>query len=120
MQEIILDIYSPAAKFCLLSRKSLKSLYYTDTRRRSGEILVLRKLTMASLKQIAMQLCTCTWIEIMTGAGIVLYMLYLGNFMLAGITAVAFAPLILFHFAMTKLPKSNVDWRPRSRMVRLH
>lgn len=55
---------------------------------------------MVSLKYVALQLCTCTWIEIMTGTGIVLYMLYLGNYMLAGITAAAFAPLIIFHLAM--------------------
>jgi hypothetical protein len=56
-----------------------------------------------------MQLCTCTWIEIMTGAGITLYMLYLGNYTLAAITVAVFAPLIIFHFAMTRLPRSNVD-----------
>lgn len=66
---------------------------------------------MVNLKQVAMQLCTCTWIEIMTGSGIVLYMLYLGNYMLAGITAAAFAPLIIFHFAMTRFPRSNVEWK---------
>ena len=68
---------------------------------------------MVSFRNIALQLCTCTWIEIMTGCGIVLYMLYLGNYMLAGITAALFAPLIIFHFAMTRLSKSNVDWKPR-------
>jgi len=45
------------------------------------------------LKHVAMQLCTCTWIEIMTGAGITLYnMLYLGNYTLAAITVAVFAP----------------------------
>ena len=71
-----------------------------------------------SLRNIALQLCTCTWIEIMTGAGIALYMLYLGNYMLAGVTAAAFAPLILFHFAMTRLPKSNVEWKKSARSNR--
>ena len=75
---------------------------------------------MVSLKSIAMQLCTCTWIEIMTGSGITLYMLYLGNYALAAVTALAFAPLILFHFAITKMPQnSNVKWEPRKRTVRL-
>jgi len=64
-----------------------------------------------NLKQIALQLCTCTWIEIMTGAGITLYMIYVGNHMLAAITVGAFAPLILFHFVVDRLPKSNVEWR---------
>jgi len=70
------------------------------------------------LKHVAMQLCTCTWIEIMTGAGITLYMLYLGNYTLAAITVAVFAPLIIFHFAMTRLPRSNVDWQPK-RMMKL-
>jgi hypothetical protein len=66
-----------------------------------------------------MQLCTCTWIEIMTGAGITLYMLYLGNYTLAAITVAVFAPLIIFHFAMTRLPHSNVDWQPKRMMMKL-
>ena len=55
----------------------------------------------------------------MTGSGIVLYMLYLGNYMLAGVTVAAFAPLVIFHFAMTKLPTSNVDWKPRNRIIKI-
>ena len=79
---------------------------------------------MASLKSVAMQLCTCTWIEIMTGAGVALYLSYLGNYVLAAITVGVFAPLIIFHFAMTRLPKSNVEWRqqrqqPRQRVIKL-
>ena len=74
---------------------------------------------MVGLRRIAMHLCTCTWIEIMTGSGIVLYMLYLGNYMLAGVTVAAFAPLVIFHFAMTKLPTSNVDWKPRNRIIKI-
>ena len=65
-----------------------------------------------------MQLCTCTCIEIMTGAGITLYMLYLGNYTLAAITVAVFAPLIIFHFAMIRLPRNNVDWQPK-RMMKL-
>ena len=72
-----------------------------------------------NLKYIALQLCTCTWIEIMTGAGITLYMLYLGNYALAAITVGVFAPLIGFHFAIDKVQRSNVDWRP-TRTVKLH
>jgi hypothetical protein len=74
---------------------------------------------MVSLRYVAAQLCTCTWIDIMTGSGIALYLLYLGNTLLAAVTAAAFAPLIVFHFAMTRLPKSNVDWKPRNRMLRV-
>lgn len=71
-----------------------------------------------NIKHIALQLCTCTWIEIMTGAGIIVYMLYLGNYTLAAITVVVFAPLIGFHFAVNKIQHSNVEWNPR-RTVKL-
>ena len=56
-----------------------------------------------NLKHVAMQLCTCTWIEIMTGAGITMYMLYMHNFALAAITMAAFGPLIGFHFAVERM-----------------
>lgn len=56
-----------------------------------------------NLKHVAMQLCTCTWIEIMTGAGITMYMLYMHNFALAAITMAAFGPLISFHFAVERM-----------------
>ena len=58
-----------------------------------------------NLKDIALQLCTCTWIEIMTGAGITLYMVYLQSYILAALTLALFAPLIGFHFVMTKMSK---------------
>ena len=60
-----------------------------------------------NLKYIALQLCTCTWIEIMTCAGITLYLTYLQSYMLAVLTLAVFAPLIGFHFAMTRLSKSE-------------
>ena len=75
-----------------------------------------------NLKHAALQLCTCTWIEIMTGAGITLYMLYLGSYALAAVTAGVFAPLIIFHFAIDRMPKSNVEWRrqqSRPRRIKL-
>lgn len=62
------------------------------------------------LRHVMLQLCTCTWIEIMTGAGITLYMLYLQNYSLAVLTAGMFAPLIGFHFAIDKLSKDKADW----------
>ena len=54
----------------------------------------------------------------MTGAGIIVYMLYLGNYTLAAITVVVFAPLIGFHFAVSKMQHINVEWNPR-RTVKL-
>ena len=69
------------------------------------------------LKHVALQLCTCTWIEIMTGAGISLYLLYLHSYMLAALTLAVFAPLITFHFVMTKISKSE-DYCSDSRCLR--
>ena len=63
-----------------------------------------------NLKNAALQLCTCTWIEIMTGAGITLYLMYLHNYYLAALTVAVFAPLIGFHFAIGKLSKDKADW----------
>ena len=57
-----------------------------------------------SLKKIALELCTCTWIEILTGAGITLYLLFGLHYpMLAVLTIGLFAPLIAFHFAVSSL-----------------
>jgi len=58
------------------------------------------------LKEIGLQLCTCTWIEIMTAAGVTLYLvLALHNYGLAALCAGLFAPLIGFHFAITLVSK---------------
>lgn len=74
---------------------------------------------MPSLKRVAMQLCTCTWIEIMTGAGITLYMLYLQNYALAAVTVAAFGPLIAFHFAADRINPDKSRWQRQSR-IRIH
>jgi hypothetical protein len=56
------------------------------------------------LKHVALQLCTCTWIEILTGVGITAYLLLvLQDVRLAIITAGLFAPLIGFHFALSRV-----------------
>lgn len=60
-----------------------------------------------NLKQVALELCTCTWIEIMTCVGVTLYLLYLSQFSLALITVAVFSPLIGFHFAISKLTQSD-------------
>ena len=58
-----------------------------------------------NLKFIALKLCT--WIEILTCAGITLYLTYLQSYMLAVLILGVFAPLIGFHFVMTRLSKSE-------------
>jgi hypothetical protein len=94
-------------------------LCYGDTVIQLAEIAEIPSTTV-NLKHIALQLCTCTWIEIMTGAGIMLYMLYLGNYTLAAIIVAVFAPLIGFHFAVSKIQHSNVEWNPtRRRTIKL-
>ena len=60
------------------------------------------------LKEIALQLCTCTWIEIMTGAGVTLYLvLAMHNYVLAALAAGLFVPLIVFHFIVTLISKRD-------------
>lgn len=77
---------------------------------------LIHHMGMSILKNVALQLCTCTWIEIMTGVGITLYLLLcLHNYILAFLTVVVFAPLIGFHFAIDKFfsdGKSNDSWGP--------
>lgn len=60
-----------------------------------------------NFRYIALELCTCTWIEILTGVGVSLYLIYLHSYMLAAITSIVFTPLIAFHFIMTRMSKSN-------------
>jgi hypothetical protein len=70
-----------------------------------------------NLKHAAMQLCTCTWIEIMTGVGITLYLLYLQSYHLATLTVLVFAPLIGFHFGIDRLSSNKLE--PSGRLVRI-
>jgi hypothetical protein len=61
-----------------------------------------------TLKEIGLQLCTCTWIEIMTGVGITLYLVVaMHNYVLAALSAGLFAPLIGFHFVTTLISKRD-------------
>jgi hypothetical protein len=55
-----------------------------------------------NVKEIALQLCTCTSLEIMTCIGVTLYLVYNSEYYLALITIVVFSPLIGFHFAVSK------------------
>jgi hypothetical protein len=71
-----------------------------------------------NIKRAAMQLCTCTWIETLTGAGITLYMLYTQEFTLAAVTVAAFAPLIGFHYAIDRLKPGKDGWNS-NRIVRI-
>ena len=52
-------------------------------------------------------LCTCTGIEIMTAIGVTGYLLYLEEFILALISTIVFAKLIVFHFIMEYYDKKT-------------
>jgi hypothetical protein len=58
-------------------------------------------------KNIGLQLCTCTYIEIMTGLGISLYLLCTQNYTLSVLSAIIFAPLIVFHYAISRIPSTK-------------
>jgi hypothetical protein len=76
--------------------------------------------TSFSLKHIAMQLCTCTWIEIMTGAGVTLYLLlYIHNYTLAAVTVAAFGPLIGFHFAIDRIKPGKDKGERKNTIIKI-
>ncbi len=54
----------------------------------------------STMRERLLWLCTCTSIEIMTAAGVTAYLLYLGQATLALISALVFAKVIVFHFAI--------------------
>ncbi|MDQ3854336.1 MAG: hypothetical protein M3299_16080 [Thermoproteota archaeon] len=79
---------------------------YTEVDKHNKEWLkgLNMKIKEPALKKIALELCTCTWIEILTGAGITLYLFFgLHDLRLAALTIGLFAPLIAFHFAVSSL-----------------
>ena len=59
------------------------------------------------MKKRLLSLCTCTSIEVMTAIGVTLYLLYLDQSILALISSVVFAKLIVFHFIMDYYDKKN-------------
>jgi hypothetical protein len=77
--------------------------------RRKGVIYSMQ-IERPALKKIALELCTCTWIEILTGVGITLYLFFgLHDPSLALLTIGLFAPLIAFHFAISTLSARRKD-----------
>lgn len=52
------------------------------------------------MREKLLWLCTCTALEIMTATGVTLYLVYLGQTTLALISAIVFAKVIVFHFAI--------------------
>ena len=66
------------------------------------------------MKENLLKLCTCTAIEVMTAIGVTGYLLYLGQPILALISTVVFAKLIVFHFIMDYYDKKNSKELPNS------
>lgn len=102
------------SRVVLLPRIELSESYLQSIWFRSGSNLAKAKNSYRgidtysmNLKQVGLELCTCTWIEIMTCVGVTLYLLYLSQFSLALITVAIFSPLIGFHFAISKLTQSD-------------
>jgi len=59
------------------------------------------------MKEKLLNCFTCTAIEIMTAIGVTLYLLYLNEPILALISTVVFAKLIVFHFIMDYYDKKQ-------------
>lgn len=59
------------------------------------------------MKEKFLRLCTCTAIEVMTAIGVTGYLLYLEEPILALISGVVFAKLIVFHFIMDYYDKKS-------------
>ena len=61
------------------------------------------------MKDKLLALCTCTALEIMTAIGVTGYLLYLDEPILALISSVVFAKLIVFHFIMEYFDKRTKE-----------
>ena len=60
------------------------------------------------MKENLLKLLTCTAIEVMTAVGVTGYLIYLGQPILALISTIVFAKLILFHFVMDYYDKKTM------------
>jgi len=60
------------------------------------------------MKENLLKLFTCTAIEVMTAVGVTGYLIYLGQPILALISTVVFAKLIVFHFIMDFYDKKTM------------
>ena len=60
------------------------------------------------MKENLLKLLTCTAIEVMTAIGVTGYLIYLGQPILALISTIVFAKLIVFHFIMDFYDKKTM------------
>jgi hypothetical protein len=76
----------------------------------SGHSIMMNKdVIKIDFKSIGLQLCTCTYIEIMTGVGISLYLLFMHNYALSILSAIIFSPLIVFHYLISRIPSGRLE-----------
>ena len=59
------------------------------------------------MKEKFLLLLTCTSLELLTAVGVTAYLLYLGQTILAIISAIVFAKIIVFHFVIDYYDKKN-------------
>ena len=69
--------------------------------------IITKDVIKLDFKNIGLQLCTCTYIEIMTGLGISLYLLFIHHYTLSVLNAIIFAPLIVFHYVISRIPSER-------------
>lgn len=62
--------------------------------------LYLKCYVLSAVKEKLLWFCTCTALEVMTAAGVTAYLVYLGQTTIALISAIVFAKVIVFHFAI--------------------
>jgi len=73
----------------------------------SGKIVKSQFHLLIDMKEKLLRLCTCTAIEVLTTIGVTGYLFYLGEPILALISGVVFAKLIVFHFIMDYYDKKG-------------
>lgn len=62
--------------------------------------LYLKCYVLGAVKEKFLWFCTCTALEILTAAGVTTYLVYIGQTTIALISAIVFAKVIVFHFAI--------------------
>jgi len=69
------------------------------------------------MKNNLLFLCTCTAIELGTAIGVTGYLIYLGEPVLALISGVVFAKLMVFHFIMNYYDKRATKLKNKTRDI---
>jgi len=68
-------------------------------------MLSMKNIINICIRERALLMCTCTWLEIYTAIGVTSYPIYLQNHQLALLSASLFALLMGFHFIIDLVSK---------------